>query len=132
MKTLKKLKYWIYNISFIISTFFIAKNANAQVSLPNDLRPQYVPDIAGNTAEDKIFNLSGSIIITIMQLAGGVAILVIIISGFKYIIARGEEGEIEQAKNNIFWAIGGLLLIMISYIVIRFVVKVTLVIDEAN
>ncbi len=132
MTKISIFQFWIYTICFSAINFLNPTNLLAQVSLPEDLRPNYIPNIAGTSAEDKIFNLSGSLIITIMQLAGGVAILVLIINGFNYIIARGEEGEIEQAKTNIFWALGGLILIMISYVIIRFVVKVTLVVDEIN
>lgn len=132
MTNISIFQFWIYTICFSAINFLNPTNLLAQVSLPEDLRPNYIPNIAGESAEDKIFNLSGSLIITIMQLAGGVAILVLILNGFNYIIARGEEGEIEQAKTNIFWALGGLILIMISYVIIRFVVKVTLVVDEIN
>jgi hypothetical protein len=132
MKNLKKLQYWAYLVGFNLLFLISPQALLAQVALPSDLRPNYIPDIAGNSAEDKIFNLSGSLIITIMQLSGGVAILILIINGFNYILARGEEGEMEQAKTNIFWALGGLILIMISYVIIRFVVKLTLIVDEVN
>ena len=67
-----------------------------------------------------------------MQIVGGVAIILIIYNGFKYTIARGEESEIEQSKTNLMWIIGGLILMTIAYVVIRFVVKLTLIVDEVN
>jgi hypothetical protein len=108
----------------------LPKSLQAQLQLPNDLRPNYVPDIAGANAEEKIYTFTGSLIITIMQVVGGVAIILIIFNGFKYTIARGEESELEQSKTNLLWIGGGLILMMVAYVVIRFVVRVTLIVDE--
>lgn len=129
---IKFLQYKIYQLLFLLSLLLAPKSVLAQTGLPEDLRPRYIPNVRGATAEDKIFSFTGNIIITIMQIAGGVAILLLIYNGFRYAISRGEDSEIEQAKTNILWIIGGLFLIMISYIVIRFVVQVTLIAEEAN
>lgn len=129
---IKLLKYRLYQSLFLVSLLFAPKSTLAQTGLPEELRPRYVPNVRGASAEDQVFSFAGNIIITIMQIAGGVAIILIIYNGFRYAISRGEDSEIEQAKTNLLWIIGGLFLIMISYIVIRFVVQITLIAEEAN
>jgi hypothetical protein len=128
----KLLKFHLYQFLFTLSLLLFPKITLAQTGLPEELRPRYIPNVGGTTAEDKIFSFTGNIILTIMQIAGGVAIILIIYNGFRYAISRGEDSEIEQAKTNLLWIIGGLFLIMISYIVIRFAVQITLIAEEAN
>jgi hypothetical protein len=132
MKNHLYLKYWIYKILFATAILTSAKTTLAVTQLDIELKPDYLPNVAGATAEDKIYSFTGNLIITMMQIVGGVAIILIIYNGFKYTIARGEESEIEQSKTNLMWIIGGLILMTIAYVVIRFVVKLTLIVDEVN
>jgi hypothetical protein len=128
----KIIKYQIYQILFLISLLLSTKTALAQTGLPEDLRPRYIPNVRGVTAEEKIFSFTGNTIITIMQISGGIAVILIIYNGFQYAISRGEDSEIEKAKTNLLWIIGGLILMMTAYVIIRFVVQITLVAEEAN
>lgn len=127
-----QIKYYFYQLCFLASYLLMPSQAKALIQLPEELRPEFVPDVAGTTVDEKVTNLTGNLIITVMQLAGGVAIIMLIITAFRYVLARGEEEKVSQAKTTMFWIIGGLLLLMTSYIIVRFVIKVTLVADEAN
>jgi hypothetical protein len=132
MQKIKLLKYWIFLVALQVSTLLFSNSALAQVQLPADLKPDYLPDVPGVTPEDKIYGISGDIIITISQLIGGIAVILIIYNGFKYTISRGEEDVIGETKGNLGYIAAGLVLIAISYVVIRFVVKATLFVDEIN
>jgi len=59
------------------------------------------------------------VITPIFFVAGGVAVIIIIYSGFRIVIARGEEEGITVAKNSFLWALLGLGLIMVSYTLVR-------------
>ena len=106
--------------------------AKAQIGLPEELRPEYLPDIGrGGSAEDKIYAVTGDVIIVAMQLVGGIAIIMIIIAGIRYVMSRGEEEGITKAKSTLTWTIGGLILLFLVLAIINFVVKLTLVTGEA-
>mgnify|MGYP000123065058 CR=1 FL=1 len=49
--------------------------------------------------------------------------IIILLAGYKYITAGGDESEIQSAKKTIGAAIAGLLLIMLSYSITIFVTK---------
>jgi len=127
-----KIKYHILNIISLIGYSLLPTTAKAQIQLPNELKPNYIPDVEGATAEDKINAVAGNLIITVLQVAGGIAVILIIVTAFNYVLARGEEEKISQAKTTMGWIIGGLLLIATSYAIIRFVIKLTLITEEAN
>ena len=125
-----KLKYLLFQILFSVAGILGPKTALAQVPLNDELRPEYLPDIQGATANEKIFGLAGNLIAAVLQIAGGVTIIFIIIVGFRYILAGGEEEKVGKAKTTLMWVIGGLILLMISYVIVRFVVKISLVTEE--
>lgn len=68
----------------------------------------------------KCFEVVFSNIISII--AGGVSLalfVMFLIGGFKYLTAGGDTKKTESARNTIFYAILGLVLIVSSYIVIK-------------
>jgi hypothetical protein len=51
-----------------------------------------------------------------------VAVLVIVVAGFKYIIARGEPQSMAQAKNMIVYALVGLAVCIMAFSIVNFVI----------
>lgn len=62
-----------------------------------------------------------------LALAGIIAAVFIVIGGFQYMTAGGDEGTISQAKRTILYAIVGLLAIGLSVVTVHFVSKSFLV-----
>lgn len=61
----------------------------------------------------------GDIIDWLLEITAGLAILFIIIGGILYVTAEGDEQRMTMAKNIITYAIFGLLIIIISYSIIK-------------
>ena len=64
---------------------------------------------------------AAAIIQMMLQLLGIIFVCLVILAGFWLITAKGDEAKIEKAHNTIQAAIVGLLIILISYSVTRFV-----------
>lgn len=60
----------------------------------------------------------------VFAILGAIAVLVIVLAGVKYIIARGEPREMAQARNMIIYALIGLAVCILAYSIVTFVVKV--------
>ena len=56
---------------------------------------------------------------------GAVSVLMIIIGGFRYVISGGDSNGIQGAKNTIIYALVGLVIVLFSQIIVRFVLKAT-------
>jgi cytochrome bd-type quinol oxidase subunit 2 len=54
-----------------------------------------------------------------LSITGIIALLMIMVSGFKYVTASGNEEQVESAKNTLQWAIGGLVVILLAYVLVR-------------
>ncbi len=61
----------------------------------------------------------------VFALTASMSLLIIVIAGFRYIIAHGDPKAVAQARNTIIYAIVGLLISMAAYSIVTFVIKGT-------
>jgi transcriptional regulator with XRE-family HTH domain len=54
---------------------------------------------------------------------GIVAIIMIIVGGFKYVTSGGDAGNITSAKNTVIYAVAGLLIVAMAQLIVQFVVN---------
>lgn len=66
----------------------------------------------------------GNIMMLVFALAGAIAVAFIVWGGIRYIISQGEAGDVKQAKDTIFYAIIGLVLVIISFSIMRFIIGI--------
>ncbi len=96
----------------LVFAFALAPVAFAQFQTPS----------AGNTGLPNDTSISGFImkIINIaLAVAGLIAVLFLIIGGFRYITSAGNEETAEQAKKIITNAIIGVVVIILSFVIVR-------------
>lgn len=70
-------------------------------------------------------SLFGRLVSAILALAGIVLFIMLVIGGVKYITSGGDPKATEGAKHTLTYAIGGLLLILLSYLILVVIGKVT-------
>ena len=70
---------------------------------------------------------AGNIVLTIVNvlswIVGAVAVIMIIIGGFRYIISGGDSTGVTGAKNTILYAIVGLFIVIFAQVIVAFVYK---------
>ncbi len=62
------------------------------------------------------------VIIWIIGLAGLVAVAVLVFNGFMYITASGDEGKVQKATKGITYAVVGLVIAAIAFIIVNFII----------
>jgi hypothetical protein len=72
----------------------------------------------GNTSLNKIVRNGINIFSIII---GIVAVVMIMVAGFKYITAGGDSGQIGSAKNTLVYAVVGLVVVALAQSIVRFV-----------
>lgn len=58
----------------------------------------------------------------VLGITAAIAVLVIVIAGLRYILARGDPNAVAQARNAIIYAIVGLVITMAAFAIVTFVV----------
>lgn len=56
-----------------------------------------------------------------LAVAGAMTVIFIIIGGIRYVISRGDPSEVTKAKNTILYALIGLLIVILAFVIVRFV-----------
>ncbi len=61
----------------------------------------------------------------LLELAGIILLITIIIGGFKYLTAGGEPEKVKSAQKTLSYAIGGFILLALSFLILRLIQQFT-------
>jgi hypothetical protein len=78
---------------------------------------------AQETAGVTVNKMVKTVISLLSFVIGVVAVIMIIIGGFKYITSAGDAGKVTSAKNTILYAVIGLVVVALAQVIVRFVLQ---------
>lgn len=84
------------------------------------LTPPFIPN---PLVSDDPGSILGQVVGTLLVWAGAVALLFIIIGGFRYIISGGNTENVEKARNTVLYAILGLIIVFLSYLAVAYLLN---------
>lgn len=70
---------------------------------------------------DSIVNLLAQIIGEVLKYAGILASIFILVAAFQYMTSAGDEAKVTQAKQTLYWAIVGVAVITVSFLLVKIV-----------
>ena len=85
--------------------------------LATDISPGGLPKAATDTDQIK------TILAIVFGIVGALALLMLVISGLRYIVSGGDPGNISKAKDGIIYALVGLLIALTAEAIVVFVVS---------
>lgn len=116
MKT-HSLKKFAAGAATAVTTFAVPFIASAQGV---DLGLNYATSIGLGTKD--VRETVGGVIQAFMGLLGIVAVVIILLGGFKWMTAAGNDEKVSEAKRLIIQGIIGLVIVMSAYAIAQFVV----------
>lgn len=75
------------------------------------------------TGSDRIQQIVTTIVNIFSIVVGIVAVIMIVVGGFKYITSGGDSGNITSAKNTIVYAVIGLVIVALAQFLVQFVLN---------
>lgn len=72
------------------------------------------------TVENSTFT---TVLQIVFGIAGGIALIVIILAGLKYVTSQGDPAGVAKAKNSIIYAVIGLVVATLAFTIVTFVVR---------
>ena len=83
-------------------------------------------DCQDPSGESKVNTLIQQVINVLSAIVGIVAVIMIIIGGFRYITSGGSPDKVTSAKNTILYGLIGLIIVALAQVIVKFVIsKVT-------
>lgn len=83
-----------------------------------------LPELSGNTAEEKVDRAALTLINLILYICGTIAAIMIIVGGIRYIISAGNEDMMNGAKSTILYACGGFVMTLLGWAIVLNVVRI--------
>lgn len=90
----------------------------------SNLNVNNIDNPSGNCSSDAVQRLNSIIrkfVNLLSAIVGVVAVIMIIVGGFRYITSGGNDTSITSAKNTILYAIIGLIIVALAQIIVHFV-----------
>lgn len=89
------------------------------------ISPTPTGDCPDASSTDKVNTLLTEIINVFSVIVGIVAVIMIIVGGFRYITSGGSSEKVTSAKNTLLYAIIGLVIVALAQIIVKFVLNKT-------
>ena len=119
----------LFTLFLILPIFAVSNTANAQVDIQGSLCAGANFDINDtnctnpNDAVASINDLIRKVINLLSAIVGVVAVIMIMVGGFRYITSGGSDTGVTSAKNTILYAIIGLIIVALAQLLVRFVLR---------
>ena len=95
--------------------------SSSSASTPQQQVLSSVGEAGGNCSETQVTTTISSAVTVLSYVAGVAAIIMIILSGFRYITSAGDSGKVSSAKNTLIYALIGLVIAVLAQFLVRFV-----------
>lgn len=79
-----------------------------------------IDETGGNCSGDGVKNFLSTVVKILGIVAGAAAIIMIIISGFKYITSGGDTNKVASAKNTLIYAMVGVAVAVLAQLLVNF------------
>jgi hypothetical protein len=104
---------------FALSPAYVSADAFGS----SEARNQACSGINGCTSTKSLDNIIAAVLRILSVIAGISAVIMIMISGYKYLTSGGDSGKVSSAKNTLVYAIIGIIVVAFSQFIAQFVIK---------
>lgn len=115
----------------MVATSLVSADANISNNVCSGTDLQLTQGGSSNCSSDtsgtdKINGIVNTVVNLFSWIVGVVAVIMIIVGGFRYITSGGDSAKVGTAKTTIIYAIIGLIIVALAQIVVKFVLAKTL------
>lgn len=76
-----------------------------------------------SAAQGRLNGVVGKITDVLSYIIGGLAVIMIVVSGIRFMTAGGDSAKVESAKSGIMYALIGIVIVALAQIIVRYVVN---------
>lgn len=123
MVMIRKLKELLIGLTLATGFTLAAVPAASAIDLFGDCSGNSGTKVCNAGGKDSAKDIIANIIGAILWIVGALAVLMIIISGLKYVTSNGDSNKIQSAKNTLLYSIVGLVVAIFGQAIVFFVVN---------
>lgn len=116
-------KSTLVKIGAVVALLAVPAVAFAQLNLEEPGNTGFTDSFFGCAANAGVICILQNILSFILAIAFIIAVIFLVIGGFRYIVSQGNEEGVEKAKGTITNAIIGIVVIVLAYVIIQVVFR---------
>jgi hypothetical protein len=121
---MKKIVIMFTVIASLLSPFALSPAfASADAFSSSEAKSQACAGINGCTSTKSLDDVVQAVLRILSVIAGIASVIMIMISGYKYLTSGGDPGKVSSAKNTLVYAIIGIIIVAFSQFIAQFVIK---------
>lgn len=110
--------------SLVLGVALIPRNASAEDQLCDDANiSDELKEVAGCNETGTLKKPVVAVVNAMLYIAGVLSVIMAIYAGVQMTLSTGNSGKVTKAKNILIYAIAGLAISILAYVIINFVVK---------
>ncbi|PID31340.1 hypothetical protein CR983_01625 [Candidatus Saccharibacteria bacterium] len=94
----------------------------AAVNVFDECRGNSGSEVCSAAGSDDASSMMENIVRALIFLVGGVAVIMIVIGGFRYVTSSGDQTRVTAAKNTVLYSVIGLMVALLAYGIVEFVI----------
>ena len=111
--------------TLIAFVFVFMLAASVMPVMAQDFGINYASNLGLQAQNEDVRDAAVDIIRYLMTFLGLIAVVVILLGGFKWLTAAGNEDKIAEAKKTIIAGVIGLVIILAAFAIVTFVIQIT-------
>lgn len=112
--------YIIFAIFFVLNSYFV----NAQPPTDGGFSKSYIINFISPTGQKTILEIIQTVLTWLVYLGFPIVAIFLIVSGIKFLTARGDEKAIQEAKRMLVYTIIGGAVVFGSFIIVNTIKKI--------
>jgi len=121
-----KTKFFLTAIVLISFLVAVPLTASAQLNKEPLKGTELADSVLGCDTESEPSCIVESVLKFILAIAFFVAVVQVIISGYRLTMSQGNEEALTAAKRNLFWAFAGIIVITLSWAILTFIIDIVI------
>lgn len=104
--------------AYPLTTFAAENSAGEACKAIQEISPGETCDAGSSSTLNRLVRLTVN---TLSLVAGVIAVIMLIVSGFKFITSEGDAARTKSARQSLIYAIVGLVVVVVAQVIVRFV-----------
>lgn len=126
-------------LSILITLLFLPRFVLAEVpvipagTLLPGTQPVVQQEIKKSGSQSWFQNIfAGNLINLFVGFVSLLAVFFLVISGYQYLTAFGNDDQLKKAKRNIIWSLSGVAIVLLAFTVVQIIINIRLDVEETN
>lgn len=117
---MRRLFYFSFVCGLLLSPILVSSTSYALDSRAESGFKKGIKN-SGGTSSSNVGSTIQNAINILLYIAGIIAVIYVVVGGFRYVLSNGDSGAITKAKNTIIYALIGLAVVVMAYAIVNFV-----------